>query len=64
MGKAVEGRAETSYVVRLDRGGAVELDQFSSYAMLTGSTFNGGVPLLQVLHAGAGRVHPAGFEQI
>ena len=40
VGKAVEGRAETSYVVRLDRGGAVELDQFSSYAMLTGSTFN------------------------
>ena len=38
--KSPEGRPETSYVVRLDRGGGVELDNFSRYAMRTGSVFN------------------------
>lgn len=34
IAKAVEGRAETSYVVRMDRGGHINLDNFTKYARI------------------------------
>lgn len=40
LGKSVEGRAETSYLVRMDRGGAVELDTLSGYTMRLDSVMN------------------------
>lgn len=34
IAKSVEGRAETSYVVRMDRGGHVNLNNFTTYARI------------------------------
>lgn len=40
LGKSVDGRAETSYLVRLDRGGDVNLNTLGMYGMLMDSVVN------------------------
>lgn len=60
--KSPNNQARTSYIVRLDRGGAVTLDQFLHQRHAQSA--ERGVSPLHLLYAGAGPVHRAGHQPV